>query len=166
MPVGIRSDAFEDRLRDPARVFIEVGPGSTLATLVRQQPGSTKPTVVTSLRHPRDPKNDHAVIAEALGRLWVAGLSIDWKAYSAAEHRRRVELPTYPFERKRYWISAQAPSAPSSTGRAELADWFYVKSWTRSMPPMNGELPTETSATTVFDSTLITDMVLLSRLAT
>src|SRR5262249_16821091 len=106
-----------------------------LATLVRQQPGSTKPTVVTSLRHPRDAKNDHAVLAEALGRLWASGLPIDWKTYFAAEHRRRVELPTYPFERKRYWIAAQSPSAPSANERADLADWFYVKSWTRSMPP-------------------------------
>jgi acyl transferase domain-containing protein/acyl carrier protein len=138
-PVRFAAGA-QELLNDSARVFIEVGPGSTLATLVRQQPGSTKPTVVTSLRHPRETKAEHAVVTEALGRLWTAGVAIDWKAYSATEHRRRVVLPTYPFQRKRYWIDARpaSASAPPALRKAELADWFYVPVWKReaaTLPP-------------------------------
>ena len=40
----------------------------------------------------------------AVGKLWIAGVDIDWEAFSAQEQRRRLPLPTYPFERKRFWI--------------------------------------------------------------
>jgi acyl transferase domain-containing protein len=50
-----------------------------------------------------------------LGALFVAGLSVPWRAFfEGAARRRRVELPTYPFERKRYWIE---PAAATLTDR-------------------------------------------------
>ncbi|HSS77368.1 MAG TPA: beta-ketoacyl synthase N-terminal-like domain-containing protein [Thermoanaerobaculia bacterium] len=45
---------------------------------------------------------------EALGRLWLSGAEVDWQALHAGERRLRVALPTYPFQRQRYWISPQA----------------------------------------------------------
>ncbi len=60
-----------------------------------------------------------AVLLE-VGRLWVRGTAIDWPAFYAGE-RRRVPLPTYPFERNRYWIEpAERAGADARTGRAEL----------------------------------------------
>jgi len=44
---------------------------------------------------------------EALGRLWIHGVSVDWHAFNSRQRRRRVPLPTYPFERQRYWVEAQ-----------------------------------------------------------
>ena len=45
-----------------------------------------------------------------LGKLWLAGAEIDWAGVHAAAARRRVPLPTYPFERQRYWVEARPPS--------------------------------------------------------
>jgi acyl transferase domain-containing protein len=104
------------------RVFIECGPGRTLSSLVRRQvPGAA---ALPSLRHADDPADDVEVLLGALGRAWAAGAEIDWRAVHGGESRRRVPLPTYPFERKRFWIDRAPRSgfvapAPILTDEAE-----------------------------------------------
>jgi len=89
---------------DPATALLEVGPGSTLAGLARQHPDRPKdqPTI-TSLHHARDSEGDGRALMLAAGQLWIAGAAPDWEKVHGAP-RRRVSLPTYPFERKRHWI--------------------------------------------------------------
>jgi acyl transferase domain-containing protein/acyl carrier protein len=133
------ADGVQTLQADPTRVFLEVGPGRTLASLVQQQRSRREGgQVLTSVRHPDETDADQSVLLRALGRLWLAGVVIDWNGFNAGESRRRVPLPTYPFERQRYWIAARplsiAPAAPRIE-RAELADWFHVPSWKRSMIP-------------------------------
>jgi len=50
-----------------------------------------------------------------LGQLWIGGVPVNWLAASAGQRRRRVSLPTYPFERKRYWIEAKNPGTSRTT---------------------------------------------------
>jgi amino acid adenylation domain-containing protein len=88
-------------------VLLEIGPGRTLASLVRQQAvAGAAPAAISSMRHPKDAEPDDAVLLKALGRLWLAGAEVDWRGFSAGERRRRVPLPTYPFQRRRFWIDA------------------------------------------------------------
>ncbi|OGW37725.1 MAG: polyketide synthase [Nitrospirae bacterium RBG_13_39_12] len=104
------SDGIEELLRGPDRVFLEVGPGHTLCTLVRQhQNGLKNHLVLSSIRHPKEPKSDVAYILNSLGHLWLAAVQIDWNRFYAGERRYRISLPTYPFERKRYWIDTEKP---------------------------------------------------------
>ena len=92
-------------LGDRSRVLVEVGPGRTLGTLVRQHPAAgAERVVVASLRRPQDGGGDADLLAGAVARLWLAGVRIDWPGYHAGESRHRVELPTYPFERRRFWL--------------------------------------------------------------
>ena len=65
---------------------------------------------------------------------------MDWAAVHGGEHRRRVALPGYPFERKRYWIEPDTRSGASGRQgevrkRPDIADWFSVPSWKRLAPP-------------------------------
>jgi phthiocerol/phenolphthiocerol synthesis type-I polyketide synthase E len=100
------SDCLQTLLQDPKRVLLEVGPGRTLATLAMQHPARDKRQVVlASTRHPKEEIPDLAFLLDTLGQLWLAGVPVDWSGFYADERRRRVSLPTYPFERKRYWIS-------------------------------------------------------------
>lgn len=129
-------------LAEPHRVLLEVGPGHTLSSLVRQLPGKAPGQVVlSSLRHPEDTHSDAEVLLTTLGRLWLAGARVDWSGLHAGERRRRIPLPTYPFERRRYWIEEQpeAHDTPKGRGplrkRSDIGDWFYVPSWKRSAPP-------------------------------
>ncbi|QHP66039.1 amino acid adenylation domain-containing protein (plasmid) [Bradyrhizobium sp. LCT2] len=92
----------------PELVLLEVGPGRTLSGLARQQPSRR---VVSSLPKSGAGGSDGASILEALGRLWQWGVAVDWSGFAAAEHRGRVALPTYPFERQRYWIEPLTAAA-------------------------------------------------------
>ncbi|GCE14615.1 type I polyketide synthase [Tengunoibacter tsumagoiensis] len=92
-------------------IFLEVGPGRTLNTLVRQNLArQTTQVVLSSLRHPQDQQSDRAFFLDTIGRLWLAGLSLQWKALWTQETRRFIPLPTYPFELQSYYIAPQAGS--------------------------------------------------------
>jgi acyl transferase domain-containing protein len=65
-------------------------------------------TVLSSLRHPQSLALDRAFLLNTCGRLWCAGMTIDWSLlYEEDSQQRRIPLPTYPFERERYWIDAR-----------------------------------------------------------
>ncbi|MCB1058287.1 MAG: SDR family NAD(P)-dependent oxidoreductase, partial [Acidobacteria bacterium] len=120
--------------------LLEVGPGQTLATLARH--GFEPSRVVASSPHPRDPKPSPAVLLEALGRLWLAGVEVDWQGFWHGQRRRRVPLPAYPFQRKRYWLEARKSSARAEDGfeaglerRDDLRRWSSVPVW-RQEPPL------------------------------
>jgi acyl transferase domain-containing protein len=100
------SDCVEELLRAPKSVFLEVGPGRTLNTLVTQHLEKKSQQIsLSSIRHPNDQKPDDAYVLTTLGRLWMAGVEPDWSAFYHGEDRRRIPLPGYPFERKSYWIN-------------------------------------------------------------
>lgn len=99
------SDCVQGLLKEPNRILLEVGPGHTLATLADQHPNkSNGQMVLSSVRHPREQKSDVACILNTLGKLWLAGIEVDWSGFYRDENRHRVPLPTYPFERQRCWI--------------------------------------------------------------
>jgi acyl transferase domain-containing protein/thioesterase domain-containing protein/aryl carrier-like protein len=129
-------------LASGSRALLEVGPGRTLASLCRQQPGKAA-TVATTLRHSNEAASDVAYLKEAVGRLWVSGIEIDPGRFFARDSQRRVSLPTYPFERQRYWIDKGVRAAPSHslTRRPDLGQWFSAPSFLRAAP--SGPLPAE-----------------------
>ncbi len=141
------ADGLAGLFREPDTILLEVGPGTGLASLARQnslrQPSQP---VFSSARHPLDNVCDERLLLSVVARLWVEGVRIDWPAFYSKEARRRVHLPPYPFERQRYWIDAapdvsQAPAQPPS-GRLPLDEWFYTPRWLRDFPaPVAGDSP-------------------------
>ena len=120
--------------QDGVDLLVETGPGRTLATLARAQRPSI--AVASSLPGPGERLDDHAVLLDGLGRAWLRGASIDWKAFYSDERRRRAELPTYPFERQRHWIQADPQEvdrrrarARANEKRADVQDWLYARCW-------------------------------------
>ena len=96
------ADGIAELMKDPRQVLLEVGPGHTLCTLARQHPAKqAEQGVFASL--PLAGDQELRGLSETLGRLWMIGVAVDWQGYYANEQRRRTVLPTYPFERKRYW---------------------------------------------------------------
>jgi phthiocerol/phenolphthiocerol synthesis type-I polyketide synthase E len=116
------SDCLHELFTEPNTVLLEVGPGRTLATLARQHPDKSKEIVIlSSVRHPKEDRSDMAFILNTLGQLWLAGVQVDWSEFYANESRRRVSLPTYPFERKRYWLSPGKVMHATAPGGSDLA---------------------------------------------
>jgi amino acid adenylation domain-containing protein len=97
--------------------LLEVGPGNVLSILARQHLKSRNGSlqdIITATSLSRDSSgqdNTHEML-NALGSLWLAGAEPDWKAVHCGEQRRRIPLPTYPFERKRYWFDPPAKVQP------------------------------------------------------
>jgi acyl transferase domain-containing protein/NADPH:quinone reductase-like Zn-dependent oxidoreductase/NAD(P)-dependent dehydrogenase (short-subunit alcohol dehydrogenase family)/SAM-dependent methyltransferase len=104
-------------------LFVEVGPTPTLSDMGKRCVPTGAGTWVPSLRKGRD---DWQQILESLGTLYTRGAQVDWVGFDSAYPRRRLSLPTYPFQRKRYWIAEQKARAthdsPRHTGRHPLLE--------------------------------------------
>ncbi|HEX9671406.1 MAG TPA: beta-ketoacyl synthase N-terminal-like domain-containing protein, partial [Thermoanaerobaculia bacterium] len=135
------ADGLASLLAEPGRVLLEVGPGNTLATLARRHPARrAEQAVLSSLRHVKEAVGDQAYLLTALARLWLAGVEVNWEAFAAPERRRRVPLPTYPFERQRYWVEPERAGARrAAAARREPSDWFYAPGWRQAPLPALAE---------------------------
>ena len=106
------ADAVGKLLNQPDLALLEVGPGQTLTTLARQNPAKL-PAQATIYSSPRTGSETEEFLSAA-AQLWLAGVEIDWRAVHGGATRRRVPVPTYPFERKRHWVEPYHPSAPGA----------------------------------------------------
>jgi malonyl CoA-acyl carrier protein transacylase len=91
-------------------VFVEIGPHPTLLGMGRRCLGDDVGTWLPSLRHDWD---DWEQISESVAHLYVRGVPVDWAGFDRDYPRRRVALPTYPFERQRYWAEPARRPAPA-----------------------------------------------------
>src|SRR6185369_11940926 len=92
--------------QDPDRLLLEAGPGSGLSSLALQHPDAAAGSrvAVPSLPGAHERRPEQAFALGALGRLWLGGAAVSWNGFWQHEERRRLRLPTYAFERRRYWI--------------------------------------------------------------
>ncbi len=132
------ADGVAALVESEATVLLEVGPGRALGGLVGRRPAADGgPAVVASLP---DAEGSDAVrdMQAALAQIWTSGVDVDWNGYWGDERRRRVPLPTYPFERQRYWADpvaatrmADAPAVPAAASSGRL-EWFATPVWRQS----------------------------------
>jgi phthiocerol/phenolphthiocerol synthesis type-I polyketide synthase E len=123
-------DGIEELAKRPGLILLEVGPGESLSKLARQRGRRTPDEVtISTMRNSRDVDHDSQYLATAIGKLWMAGAEVDWSGYYEGEKRRRVGLPTYPFERQRYWIDARSGVGGGSgvNGSAECPEASQVE---------------------------------------
>ncbi len=110
------ADGVATLRQEPGWVLLEAGPGQVLAAWAQQcgaRMDSAGPAF-GSLRHPHNRVDDLRFVLETLGGLWAAGVAVDWTAFSRGERRRRIPLPTYPFERRRYWLDPVPAPVPET----------------------------------------------------
>jgi non-ribosomal peptide synthase protein (TIGR01720 family) len=132
------ADGLAALLDEPDIALLECGPGRVLSGLATRHPKRSGATpVVTTLPGGRD---EDASLAEALGRLWVAGVPVDWERVTAGQPLRRVPLPGTAFQRRRFWIEPGAAERPPATIPPGT---ILLPSWRRSLPP--AAMPDETS---------------------
>lgn len=121
---------------DPGLVYIETGPSRALASLAKAQ-GAIEPNrIINSLPHPDERVDDHLYFLTAIGRAWAAGLSIPTPNLLPTGGRR-VDLPTYPFQHRRFFIERQRPAANTAAELLrveEMTSWGYRPAWRRSVP--------------------------------
>ncbi len=115
------ADALQTVASGPETILLEVGPSETLVQMMRQtfmeKAGSSAngPLILASLASAKDAIAEDTAILTALGKLWTSGVKPDWQRFHGASRRRRILLPTYPFDRKRHWIEPLQAAAPSNS---------------------------------------------------
>jgi len=116
----------------PNRVYMEMGPGRALSSLA-QANGIAAGQVIPALRHPEQQIADDAWHLATIGRLWACGVPADWAPIWGDATRQRVPLPTYAFQRKRYFIEpgrAQVEATPDLPMHQEdLSKWGWQPAW-------------------------------------
>jgi acyl transferase domain-containing protein/SAM-dependent methyltransferase len=104
------------------KVFLEIGPNPVLLGMAQRCVQEERQSWLPSLRSGR---RDWLQMLQSLQELYVAGLEIDWARFDSDYPRRRVALPTYPFQRQHYWLDQgprrrkkTAPHDPENSWRA------------------------------------------------
>ncbi|WP_437840157.1 SDR family NAD(P)-dependent oxidoreductase [Sorangium sp. So ce1153] len=133
-------------------LFVEVGPGSTLCSLVRAGlGGNAESAAIPLLPGPGDAAKGRRVLLEAAGELWARGADLRWQAVFPDARARRVPLPTYPFERRRHAVedgvseppmSAEETTAPEGAEDAGGARLFRLR-WSRLHEAASGSRPAD-----------------------
>ena len=96
-----------------AGAFVEVGPGASLTAAVEQSL-ATEPAV-SAVSMPKD-RPEVASLLLAAGQLFVSGADVDWAAVFAGLVAQRVDLPTYAFQRRRFWLPTESVGARDTAG--------------------------------------------------
>ncbi|MHC5745337.1 MAG: aminotransferase class III-fold pyridoxal phosphate-dependent enzyme [Nostoc sp.] len=127
--------------QQPERLLLEVGPRITTTTLARQQAKDIKQQIaIPSLGDNADNEAEWTALLKAVGQLWLAGVSIDWSNFYQRETRQRIPLPTYPFERQRFWIDP--PPHPNRAATPKLPNpQLLEKTQTMTTSPQQKLIP-------------------------
>ncbi|MEW1639516.1 type I polyketide synthase [Streptomyces sp. NPDC093801] len=115
------ADAVDHLAAEGVGTFLEVGPGGVLTALAQHLLDDTR-VLVPLLRGDRP---EHLAVTTALARLHVHGTPVDWAAVHAGRGARRIDLPTYAFQRQDYWLEPAAPAVR----RPAIEDWQYETTW-------------------------------------
>ncbi|MER7476056.1 thioester reductase domain-containing protein [Streptomyces sp. NPDC126510] len=127
-------DATRTLAEQNVDVTLELGPAGVLSAMVAD---NAPITPVAAVRNGQAEARD---VVAALGGLWSAGIPVDWPAFFAGTGARRVDLPTYPFQRERYWLKPTATAMPATTvpsARDSVlrVDWTPITPAAPTTPP-------------------------------
>jgi acyl transferase domain-containing protein len=146
------ADGMKELLKKQDYICIEIGPGRDIRNLaLRYIDDDLKHQVLNLVRHPHQKVADDYFLLNKIGRLWLYGQPIDWSTFYLGQKPKRIPLPTYPFEGQSYWLSVGAIKMKNTDRskesrldkKTDMADWFYVPQWTRSV--LNGNQNHENS---------------------
>ncbi|MFG3410482.1 SDR family NAD(P)-dependent oxidoreductase, partial [Streptomyces sp. NPDC048142] len=127
--------------------FVELGPDGVCTSMATQ--GVTDPDGKLAVPLLRRGKPEASTLLTALASLFVRGAAVDWSAYFAGTRAWPVPLPTYAFDRERYWLQPSAGTtgtAPSTGGHPLLGAPVRLAGsadtvFTRRVPPLGHPMP-------------------------
>lgn len=128
--------AIQKLLTQRYALYVEVGPGHSLESSLKASNSPAQSRTVGLMKSSSDLTSEHYHWLVALGKLWAYGGGISLENLYSEESRKRVSLPGYPFERRKYLLDFKAVPPKNPTGKTEkkndISDWFYFPSWKKS----------------------------------
>ncbi len=103
------------------KMFLEAGPRNILATLTKQQSSGSNSVILESADLTRNVSN-YECILNTIGTLWINGVQPEWKAFYAGQKRLKIQLPTYAFERKLFWVDPLPAQLNIANPKLEIAN--------------------------------------------
>ncbi|OEJ36249.1 type I polyketide synthase [Streptomyces agglomeratus] len=124
--------------------FVELGPDAVLTAMGQE---SAEGTFIPVVRRDRPEERE---LVSALAKLHVAGIGVDWQAFCAGTGARRVDLPTYAFEKRHFWLETPPAVAADATGHGQADAAHPLLSATIVLPDgagavLTGRLSTATA---------------------
>lgn len=131
------SEGIMALLNQPSeKIFIELGGGHSLCSLLRQQQtGGLNPIALNLVRHPKETEDDMTYLNNRIGELWCNGIDLDWELNYKDKRRMKISLPTYSFEKMKYiaevniYENRMTFGNMQTKGFGELKDWIYFPVW-------------------------------------
>lgn len=118
--------------------YLEVSPSKLLAQFIGDIASSTSISIIQSLLDKNEKGDDQYKFLGSLRELWFKGFQINWHKYYDRKKRKRVNLPTYPFQKKRCWINPDTDkNSLERIERLPFEQWFYEPSWKRESLPLS-----------------------------
>ncbi|MEM7533723.1 MAG: amino acid adenylation domain-containing protein [Chloroflexota bacterium] len=146
--------------------LIEIGPKPTLLGMAGRiyedlPPVSPSPHLPLMLPSLRPKQDDLRQLLQSLGELYQRGAAVDWVSFNQPYTHRRVPLPTYPFQRKRYWVEADKTAWVQDSAVKDDESMLYQVAW--QPQPCYGLRPDYLSWTTLIHDQLTTWLTELSQ---
>lgn len=111
-------------------VFIEIGPGQEVSALVKRIASNDKhqPEVINMLRHKNRDISDLKFLFIKVLQLVSSNIELNWDNFFNGENRNKVSLPTYPYNRQKYWLTGNVENLTSNTKSSNLEINSHVES--------------------------------------
>jgi acyl transferase domain-containing protein len=129
-------------LDNPDQILLEVKPGRTLSTFVKRHPlFKATQVVLNSVRHPQETDSDIRFVLKTLGQLWVNGVAVNWDCVYQEQSCDRIPLPTYPFQRQRYWVEPNKTTQTTQNTQSTnlVIDSDFSSNSKHEMTPQNSQ---------------------------
>ncbi|MET8993151.1 type I polyketide synthase [Nonomuraea wenchangensis] len=97
--------------------FLEVGPDAQLTPMIEHDHDGEEPSAVALLRRDR---HEITQLIAGLGQAWTCGIGVDWTAWTAGARTSKLDLPTYPFQHRRYWMQLPSTGDPVALGQTSV----------------------------------------------
>ncbi|WUG42417.1 SDR family NAD(P)-dependent oxidoreductase [Kitasatospora sp. NBC_00458] len=109
-----------------ARAFVEVGPDGVLTAMAADTLEDSDGVVCVAVQ--RRDRPEPLALVQGVAEAFVNGVAVDWSRLFDGQGARRVDLPTYAFQRRRYWLEESVPSVSAGTGGAvDAVFWDAVE---------------------------------------
>lgn len=143
MPVQF-ADGLETLCQEKDVIFIEVGAGKTLSTFARRHLREENNHYAVSLiRHLQKNVSDHVYFYNQLAEIWKKGVDFTWRNLHKNDKRRRIVLPTYPFDRHQFGLTLGESLVSQQSVSNNLTNCFYKPYWEKVDAPHTEALKTD-----------------------
>lgn len=130
------SDSLNTLKNDDNLVFIETGSGNSLTSLIRKNSSifSNDIVLINTISIKQNSNNEYSYFLNSIATLWSNNVSLTFQRKNGI---KRIALPTYPFEKKKYWIEAPKNNNNNQEEifyikKENKDNWYYINTWKRS----------------------------------